>query len=242
MLDELDPTFPKTFFLTVTRFTTPFGFINELLTYHRERTEARDNASLFQVVCVIRYWLTNYFHHLALKDRMATLPRLRQALDTAVSTAHSSTPPLGADIAECRELFDKAAVDIATPRATGVERALQLSRAADADVTVRWRPVHAFVVWVCGALTPTLLVRACGDLRLQHYQHVTNMWDVAIKDLAEQWTLLEFCMFQAIPLVEFMDKAWGEPRCVWYRYPSLLSLVCMPTHLTWCVRACVRQI
>jgi len=140
VLDELDPTFPKTFFLTVTRFTTPFGFINELLTYHRERTEARDNASLFQVVCVIRYWLTNYFHHLALKDRMATLPRLRQALDTAVSTAHSSTPPLGADIAECRELFDKAAVDIATPRATGVERALHLARAADADVTVRWRP------------------------------------------------------------------------------------------------------
>ena len=48
----------------------------------------------------------------------------------------------------------------------------------------------------------------------QRYRDVTNMWDVAIKDLAEQWTVLEFCMFQAIPLVEFMDKAWGEPRCV----------------------------
>ena len=31
---------------------------------------ARDNASLFQVVCIIRFWLEDSFHHIGLRDRM----------------------------------------------------------------------------------------------------------------------------------------------------------------------------
>ena len=79
--------------------------------------------------------------------RHQLLPRLRQLLDTAVSTALSTTPPLGADLEELRALFDKAAVDIATPRATGVERALAMARSEDADEMVRY--THAAFKALC---------------------------------------------------------------------------------------------
>ena len=123
VLDELDPTFPRTFYLTVTRFTTPYAFIRELLSYHKERTgtsrlaallcaptarpltpsgmpmphanaiaAAKDNASLFQVVTIVKHWLQNYFHHIALRDRMQVRP-LRPHVPSCTSVATSSRSP-----------------------------------------------------------------------------------------------------------------------------------------------------
>ena len=69
----------------------------------------------------------------------------------------------------------------------------------------------------------------------QIYDPDTPLWDIPIRDIAIQWTLMEMAMYQSIPMMEFLDKAWSLPRyshlCVCWRYewsrsPDLTPLLC----------------
>lgn len=57
-------------------------------------TEAGDNTALYQVLCVVRYWLRNWFHQLPKPVRMEILPLCRSLVAAAVAGAVASTPPL----------------------------------------------------------------------------------------------------------------------------------------------------
>lgn len=178
-----DVAFVDAFFLTLPDFADAEEVADLILaTYDGASASAQPGATRRAALRTLLYWVRNHFSVLPDDVCRAVLPRL-QRLARAART-HG--------VPESEALLDGAA------EAT---RALQAPAASEAQLQG------------LAALDPSLDLAAAlpADLSAAALP-ASALWSLPEDEVARQWTLVDSQMFAAIPLHEFLDKAWSRPR------------------------------